>query len=215
MSNVKRYIDVFLSLLGLFFIAPIAVLAYPFLLFLIGSPIIFKQKRVGHNGQTFTLYKLRSMKIRAEGYQDHYMELNEAPWPMFKIADDPRFIRKEIRNLGFKGVDALAVGKFLSHSGLDEIPQLWNVLRGQMSLIGPRPLPVDEALALEKEDPSWFKWRHSVKPGIFSVWALSSQHNKSLSYWKKLEKDTLGLNPKDEIIVMTKVIWRQLKNFIY
>ena len=180
-----------------------ALIAWPILLYLIGSPLLFRQKRTGLRGQVFTMYKLRSMYRNAESTKIRHLELNEAPWPMFKISQDPRFVRS-------KG--GLEVGRFLSRSGLDELPQLWNVLRGEMSLVGPRPLPVEEAEALRKQDPAWYKWRHSVRPGIFSLWAFDSQHNKSLTHWRRLEKATLQLGLKGQITVIGKIILKQLKN---
>lgn len=198
----QRIFDLISSLIALLILAPVALLAWPILLFLVGSPIVFRQKRTGLRGQVFVMYKLRSMYRNAESTKTRHLELNEAPWPMFKISADPRFVRK----------GNLEIGRFLSRSGLDELPQLWNVLRGEMSLVGPRPLPVSEAEALNKQDPTWYRWRHSVRPGIFSLWAFDSQHNKSLAHWRRLEKATLRLSLKEQLTVIGKIILKQLKN---
>lgn len=209
MLDQKRLFDLsgasFLLLLAL----PLSVIAYPFLLWLVGKPVIFKQKRLGKQEKIFTIYKLRSMKKNALSSQKKYTKQNEAPWPMFKISDDPRFVQKEINFLGYK--KQIKIGKFLSNSGLDELPQLLNVLRGEMSLIGPRPLPVAEALALKSKEPNWYKWRHQKLPGIFSLWALDPQHNKSLTYWKSLEKMSAETNLREEVSLIGKVILKQLK----
>lgn len=209
MLDQKRLFDLagagFLLLLAL----PISVVAYPFLLWLLGKPVIFKQKRLGRKEQIFIMYKLRSMKKNALSSQKKYAKQNEAPWPMFKISDDPRFVEKKINFLGYK--KQIKIGKFLSNSGLDELPQLINVLRGEMSLIGPRPLPVAEALALKSKDPNWYKWRHQSLPGIFSLWALDPQHNKSLTYWKSLEKMSATATLREEIYLIGKIILKQLR----
>ena len=99
---------------------------------------------------------------------------NEAPFPMFKMKNDPRFV---------------GIGKWLSQIGLDELPQLINVLIGDMSLIGPRPLPVAEASLL---DQSW-DFRYSVRPGIFSEWIVDKKRHLSLNEWQRIEKKSLSL----------------------
>ncbi|HAZ73064.1 MAG TPA: hypothetical protein DCW58_00480 [Candidatus Pacebacteria bacterium] len=212
MFNKKRAFDLITAVLALLVAVPFTILAYPFLMFFIGQPIIFKQERIGKNGQKFILYKLRSMKKNAQSNRKKYLSKNEAPNPMFKIAEDPRFLKKEIRIFGFKKPLIVKVGKFLSRSGLDEIPQLLNILKGEMSLIGPRPLPTIEATALKKIDPNWYEWRHSVKPGVFSLWAADSAHNRSFAYWKKLEKESLRMNTKDQALIILKIILKQINN---
>lgn len=137
-----------------------------------GRPIIFKQKRMGQHKRPFTMYKFRTMYVGAERHQHRYRDNNQAPFPMFKIFDDPRFV-------GF--------GRVLSKTGLDELPQLLNILRGEMSFIGPRPLPINESKQL---DSSW-DFRYQVKPGVFSEWSLSPARHYSLTTWKKLEQTTL------------------------
>lgn len=148
-------------------------LAFPFMailglaiVFSSGFPVMFSQKRVSTKGRTFMLYKFRTMRVGAEKLQRDYLKFNEADGPAFKIRNDPRFTR---------------VGKFLSHTGLDELPQLWNVLRGEMALIGPRPLPIAEEKKLKK----WQKAREAIKPGIISPWILEGYHTKSFDEWMK------------------------------
>lgn len=131
-----------------------------------GRPILYRQKRTGLYGQTFTLLKFRTMTVQADKVKNKLSPLNEANGPTFKIYNDPRYT---------------SVGKFLSHTGLDELPQLFNILRGDMSLIGPRPLPVQEASKLKK----WHLQRHIVKPGIVSPWIFEGYHNSSFDKWMR------------------------------
>lgn len=104
--------------------------------------------------------------------QKKYWSKNESPFPAFKLANDPRFV---------------GIGKWLSKTGLDELPQLINILKGEMSLVGPRPLPISEA---KKMTGSW-DFRYTVKPGVVSEWAVSDKRHKSLRDWKNLETSTL------------------------
>ena len=210
MFKQSRLVDFSLSLVGLVLLLPIALLSYPLLVFLLDRPIIFKQKRLGQKGKVFALYKLRSMQPNAEKIQKKYLAQNEAPWPMFKITDDPRFLKKTINFFGQKKAE-LAIGKFLSKSGIDELPQLINILRGEMNLIGPRPLPIKEANLLKTIDADWYEWRHRVKPGVFSFWALDKKHNQSLTYWKKLEKKTLKINSLQKIKIVWQIIMQQFQ----
>jgi lipopolysaccharide/colanic/teichoic acid biosynthesis glycosyltransferase len=131
-----------------------------------GWPVFYSQNRVGKGGKIFKLFKFRTMIVGAEKLQVKYRAMNEADGPVFKIRNDPRFTR---------------FGKFLSRTGLDELPQLFNVLKGEMALIGPRPLPVSEASKLT----SWQKERHSILPGIISPWVLDGYHANSFDSWMK------------------------------
>lgn len=131
-----------------------------------GLPVLYRQKRIGKGGKAFIMYKFRTMIRGAGKKQSVLRSLNEADGPVFKIHDDPRFT-------GF--------GRFLSHTGLDELPQLFNVLRGEMALIGARPLPVAEAAGLAP----WMKKRHDVLPGIISPWILNGYHRQSFQDWMR------------------------------
>ena len=171
-------IIIIICLLPLFvFLAVLIVLAS-------GLPILYSQKRIGKNGKPFMMYKFRTMHTNAESEQKKYQRQNEADGPVFKIHDDPRLT---------------TIGKFLSHTGLDELPQLYNVICGDMALIGPRPLPVGEAYKLTK----WQKERQNGKPGIISPWILEGYHKQSFDNWMKsdivyIQKKSL---PTDFIIV--------------
>lgn len=171
-SEQKRALDIFLALFGFIVGAPIFIFLAVYLFFTIGQPILYKQKRVGMYGSVFWMYKFRTMYRDADREQKKFRKLNIAPGPMFKIPQDPRFV---------------GIGQFLSHSGLDELPQFWNILKGEMSFVGPRPLPVTEWKSL----PSTWRFRDTVKPGIFSYWTLASNRHKSLSQWQRLDKLTM------------------------
>jgi len=101
-----------------------------------GGPVFFKQERWGKGRRPFVMWKFRTMKVGAEEEKEKLLALNEADGPVFKIRNDPRFTR---------------VGRWLSRVGLDELPQLWNVVRGEMALVGPRPLPAEEARKVPKK----------------------------------------------------------------
>jgi lipopolysaccharide/colanic/teichoic acid biosynthesis glycosyltransferase len=150
-----------------------------------GFPIIFRQKRIGKNGKIFTMYKFRTMVKNAEVLQKKYASMNEAHGPVFKLYNDPRYTR---------------FGKFLAHTGLDELPQLYNVLAGDMALFGPRPLPVAE----EKKLEAWQKKRKHIKPGIFSPWILEGYHATSFDAWMK----------SDIAYIKNKSFWYDTQLFI-
>jgi lipopolysaccharide/colanic/teichoic acid biosynthesis glycosyltransferase len=137
-----------------------------------GWPVMFAQKRTGKDKKTFIIYKIRTMVKNAEVIKKRLLHLNQAPAPMFKIFNDPRFIPG---------------GKFLSTTGIDELPQLWNVVKGEMSLVGPRPLPVSEAKKLGKP----WQFRFLVRPGLFSEWTVDGRRHKNGLIWKKLEQETV------------------------
>ncbi|MBI4062287.1 sugar transferase [Candidatus Gottesmanbacteria bacterium] len=150
----------------LIFSLPVGGLISVGILLTSGFPILFTQKRVGKNGTQFILIKFRTMVQGSDRMQKDLQQRNEAGGPVFKIRNDPRFT---------------PIGKFLSHTGLDELPQLWNVLRGDMALFGPRPLPVPEANKLK----AWQKERYRIKPGIISPWILEGYHRTSFDDWMK------------------------------
>ncbi len=122
--------------------------------------MLFKQERVGRNGKPFMLYKFRSMKQGAESEVDHLLDRNEASGPLFKIKDDPRRTR---------------IGRIIRPTSLDEWPQLLNVLRGEMSLVGPRP-GLDREIKLYQD---WHRKRLEVMPGITGLWQVSGRSDLS------------------------------------
>ena len=122
------------------------------------GPIFFRQQRSGQNGQPFTLYKFRTMVTNAEQYKHELQAMNEMSGPVFKLTNDPR---------------VTPIGKWLRKYSLDELPQLWNVLRGEMSLVGPRPLPVDE---VKRFSDLAHRRRLSVKPGLTCLWQIGGRN---------------------------------------
>lgn len=180
----KRAFDLVLSSVVIVVTLPFWVVIGAVILLTSGWPIIFTQKRYGKDKKAFTLLKFRTMKLGAERERQKLLHRNEAPAPMFKMENDPRFV---------------GIGKLLSNTGLDELPQLLNIISGEMSLVGPRPLPLPEANQLDK---NW-DFRYIVKPGIFSHWAFSPERYTSLKAWLKLEMDQLkhGSIYKDCILI--------------
>ena len=169
-SLSKRLLDLIGSLFGLVITAPLFVLISIAVVLFSGRPIFFLQKRIGKKGRVFKIIKFRTMILNASKYQNKYKHLNESDGPVFKIYDDPRFTN---------------VGKYLSRLGLDELPQLINVLKGDMSLVGPRPLPVYEA---KKLNSKYKKIREQVKPGMTSSWVINGSHKLSFKEWMQLDK---------------------------
>lgn len=189
LSLVKKLFNFAASFLGLIISLPIMISIFILLRLLNHKPIFFKQKRVGKNGKVFTLIKFRTMLVGAEILQNKYKHLNISDGPTFKIPNDPRYTK---------------FGKFLAKSGLDELPQLINVLRGEMSLVGPRPLPVYEANNLTKEQ----KIREVVLPGITSSWVINGAHGLKFSEWMKLDRQYVeSANLLTDIQILTKTAY--------
>jgi len=153
---IKRGMDVVGAVIGLTLGAPLLALIALAIRLDSPGPIVFRQTRVGRGGRHFEMYKFRSMREGAEEELERLRELSESDGPIFKMRDDPRMTR---------------VGRFLRRTSLDELPQLWNVLRGEMSLVGPRPpLPVEVSRYME-----WHKRRLEVRPGMTGLWQVSGR----------------------------------------
>lgn len=164
----KRFIDIVGSLFGLILLSPILTIVAIAIKLDSKGPVIFSQKRVGLNGKEFNMYKFRSMVINAEELKKNLEDKNEMDGPMFKIKDDPRVTK---------------IGKFIRKTSIDELPQLINVLKGEMSLVGPRPsLPKE----VEKFEP-WMKIRLNVKPGLTCYWQVSGRNNIDFYEWMQLD----------------------------
>jgi lipopolysaccharide/colanic/teichoic acid biosynthesis glycosyltransferase len=134
------------------------------------GPVFFKQQRSGLNGAPFTLYKFRTMVTNAEQSKHELEAMNEMRGPVFKVTGDPRVTR---------------IGKWLRYYSLDELPQLLNILRGEMSLVGPRPLPVDE---VKRFNDLAHRRRLSVKPGLTCLWQISGRNQiNDFKDWVRLD----------------------------
>ena len=156
MVLMKRLMDVAGALVGLAITIPVGIILAPFLLLESPGPLIFKQSRVGFNGRIFDFYKFRSMYADAEERKKELMKNNEMNGLMFKMEHDPRVTK---------------VGAFIRKTSIDELPQFWNVLKGDMSLVGTRPPTVDEY-----EKYSYYqKRRISFRPGITGLWQISGR----------------------------------------
>lgn len=151
----KRIFDISLSLLALPFILVVMLICAVVIWLDDPGPIFFKQKRTGKGGRRFEMYKFRTMVTNAEELKQKYAHLNELTWPDFKITNDPRVTR---------------VGRFLRKTSLDELPQIFNVLKGEMSLVGPRPTSFDMSTY-----SLWHTERLEVLPGITGLWQVSGR----------------------------------------
>ena len=164
----KRIIDIIGAGLGLILLSPIIAIVACAVKVTSKGPIFFSQKRVGKNGELFEMYKFRSMVVNAEELKENLEDQNEMSGPMFKIKDDPRVTK---------------VGKFIRKTSIDELPQLWNILKGDMSLVGPRPsLPKE----VEQFD-NWMFKRLTVRPGLTCYWQVSGRNNIDFEDWMKLD----------------------------
>ncbi len=153
---VKRLIDIVGSVIGLLLTGAVGLILAPFLLMESPGPLIFKQKRVGVNGRIFDFYKFRSMYADAEERKKELMQQNEMQGLMFKMENDPRVTK---------------VGAFIRKTSIDELPQFWNVLKGDMSLVGTRPPTIDEY----QQYSYYQKRRISFRPGITGLWQISGR----------------------------------------
>jgi exopolysaccharide biosynthesis polyprenyl glycosylphosphotransferase len=165
---LKRVLDVAISLLAVVVLSPLFLVVALAIRLDSSGPILFSQKRVGADGKVFTFYKFRSMYEGAERRQEELESLNEAEGPVFKIKNDPR---------------VTLVGRFLRRWSLDELPQLANVFKGEMSLVGPRPLPVRDFQRMEEV----YKRRFGAVPGMTGYWQISGRSNLPFEEMVKLD----------------------------
>ncbi len=170
-TEAKRIIDLTVSTTLLIICAPLFALVAIAIKFDSHGPVFFIQERVGFSKRRFRMIKFRTMSVDAESRMKDIEHLNEKSGPIFKIKKDPRITR---------------VGKWLRKTTIDELPQLINVLVGDMSVVGPRPLSVRDAVRMEE---AWQKRRFSVKPGLTCLWQVSGRSNLSFEQWMQLDLD--------------------------
>jgi len=183
----KVILDFVFSLFILVILSPL-LLIISILIKLDGGPVLFMQKRTGLHGREFYCYKFRTMVVNAEELQKTLMDKNEQDGPVFKIKNDPRITK---------------IGKFLRKTSLDELPQFLNVLKGEMSIVGPRPPIPTEVKQYER----WQQRRLSMRPGITCVWQVSGRNNIPFDQWMKMDMqyiDTWSL--KLDFIILLKTI---------
>jgi exopolysaccharide biosynthesis polyprenyl glycosylphosphotransferase len=166
---VKRIIDTVFSLILLIVLAPLFAIVAFLIKFSSNGPILFRQERMGVNKRRFMIFKFRTMVPNAEKMLPELEKQNEASGPVFKIRKDPRIS---------------PIGKVLRRTSIDELPQLFNVLKGDMSLVGPRPLPVRDYEGFSED---WQRRRFSVRPGITCLWQVSGRSSIPFEQWMKLD----------------------------
>lgn len=165
---IKRLIDLVLSILGIILLSPIMLITAIAIKIESKGPIIFSQVRVGKDGKHFKMYKFRSMVQNAEELKEKLLSKNEMSGPMFKMKEDPRVTK---------------VGKFIRKTSIDELPQLFNVIKGDMSLVGPRPnLPKEVAQFSE-----YHKLKLKAKPGLTCYWQVMGRSSIGFEQWMELD----------------------------
>ena len=164
----KRIFDIICSLMAVIILLPIFFIVFLAIKIESKGPVIFSQERVGINNKSFKMYKFRSMVVNAEDLKEVLKKQNERKGPMFKIKDDPRVTR---------------VGKFIRKTSIDELPQLLNILKGEMSIVGPRPSLPNEV----REFEPWMMDRLKVKPGLTCYWQVSGRDQIGFEKWMELD----------------------------
>jgi exopolysaccharide biosynthesis polyprenyl glycosylphosphotransferase len=185
---VKRVMDVVGSAALLTLLAPFLLLVTLLIKLDSPGPVLFRQERVGLNRRRFKVLKFRTMVAGADRDQATFEAMNEAEGPVFKIRNDPR---------------VTPLGRFLRQYSIDELPQLINVLRGDMSLVGPRPLPLRDVRLI---DTQWHKRRFSVKPGLTCLWQVNGRSDVTFEHWVRMDLeyiDTWSLGLDFKILLKT------------
>jgi lipopolysaccharide/colanic/teichoic acid biosynthesis glycosyltransferase len=166
---LKRVIDVAGAIAGLVVLSPLLLAVAVVVRVVDGAPVLFIQERAGRDGVPFRIVKFRTMRVGADAERAELRARNEvAGGASFKLANDPRVTR---------------TGRLLRRTSIDELPQLWNVLVGDMSLVGPRPHPFDDVAGYE----AWHFRRLSVKPGVTGLWQISARSDPDFDTWVRLD----------------------------
>lgn len=164
----KRVIDIGCSAAGIIVLSPLFIIMTVLIRLDSKGPIFFSQERVGKNGRIFKMYKFRSMVVNAEELKKKLLKENEMSGPMFKMKEDPRIT---------------GIGKFIRRTSIDELPQLFNILKGDMSLVGPRPSLPNEVKKFDK----WMLKRLEVKPGLTCYWQVMGRSSIDFEEWMELD----------------------------
>lgn len=168
-SVIKRLIDFVISAIALVLLAPVFLIVTFLVKFTSDGPVFFRQTRVGLNKRMFSIYKFRTMIADAEKVQNQLLSMNEMTGPVFKIKHDPR---------------VTPLGRVLRKTSIDELPQLFNVLKGEMSLVGPRAMSLRD---YQLFDQDWHRRRFSVKPGITCLWQIHGRNAIPFDQWMELD----------------------------
>jgi lipopolysaccharide/colanic/teichoic acid biosynthesis glycosyltransferase len=184
----KRSFDLLLAMGGLVLLVPIIPLIAVMIKLDTPGPVFFRQQRIGRRGRPFAFYKFRSMFVDADERKKDVEALNEQDGPVFKVRSDPR---------------VTDVGRFLRRSSLDEIPQIFNVVKGEMSIVGPRPpLPTE----VSRYQP-WHRRRLEVTPGITCLWQISGRSHLSFNEWMRLDMEYLKQRSfRTDLLIFFKTI---------
>jgi len=164
----KRAIDIVAAFGAILLLAPLLVGVAIAIKLTSPGPVFFRQKRVGHMGTIFKMLKFRSMRQDADKMKLQLLDQNEATGPAFKMKNDPR---------------VTPIGSFIRKYSIDELPQLWHVLVGTMTLVGPRPVVPDEAADYE----DWHRRRFEVKPGLTCIWQVAGRSDVTFDEWMKMD----------------------------
>jgi exopolysaccharide biosynthesis polyprenyl glycosylphosphotransferase len=167
----KRLLDIVISSAALILLAPLFLVTSALIRLTSRGPALFVQKRLGLNKRIIGVYKFRTMVQDAEKKQAELEHLNEVSGPVFKIKNDPRIT---------------PIGRFLRKTSIDELPQLFNVLKGDMSLVGPRPLPIRDYQGFNKD---WQRRRFSIRPGITCLWQINGRSSVQFERWMELDME--------------------------
>ncbi|WP_236695802.1 sugar transferase [Weissella halotolerans] len=187
---MKRLVDIIRSAVAIVIFSPFCV----YIIYKIknedGGPILYKQERIGLNGRPFMMWKFRSMVVGAHAMKDTLLDKNESDGPTFKIKDDPRITE---------------IGQWIRKHSLDEIPQFFNIVKGDMSLVGPRPALPEEVAAYSKRDRARLK----VMPGLTGLWQVGGRSN--LTYEEMIDLDLQYVRHQGllmDIKIMLLTIWQ-------
>jgi len=182
---MKRTADIVIGIASVLIFSPVLILIALAIKISSPGPVVYTQKRCGKHGKMFNMFKFRTMVARAEKMHNELIPQKDTDGPMFKMANDPRVTR---------------LGKILRRTSLDELPQLFNVIKGEMSLVGPRPLIMEEM----KFSPSWRSVRLRVKPGMTGLWQVQGRSEAPFHDWIKYDVE----------YVMNQSLWMDIKTLL-